>query len=162
MDAKTLKDMAVVSLQEGTRLGRVAEPLFDLAARQMRAVKVHGDDGTFIVPFEQIESIGSDAITVTSSEVTHTPRAGDAVGIEMGLNDLEKLKVVDNEGTFLGTLDTIQFDPATGAVTQLSAHKGGLLGMGGTTTPIDASSIVKVGSDLLTVTMDETSTPPAK
>lgn len=72
MDAKTLKDMAVVSLQEGTRLGRVVQPQFDLAARQMRAVEVHGDDGTFIVPFEQIESIGSDAMTVTSSEVTHT------------------------------------------------------------------------------------------
>lgn len=80
----------------------------------------------------------------------------------MGLHDLEKLKVVDNEGTFLGTLDTIEFDPATGLVTQLSAHKGGLLGMGGTTTPIDASSIVKVGSELLTVTMDDRRTPPAK
>ena len=162
MDAKTLKDMAVVSLREGTRLGRVEQPIFDLAARQLRAVDVHGDDGTFIVPFEQIESIGSDAITVTSSEVTHTPSAGGAVGTEMGLHELEKLKVVDNEGTFLGTLDTIEFDPATGLVTQLSAHKGGLLGMGGTSTPIDASSIVKVGSELLTVTMDERRTPPAK
>lgn len=162
MDAKTLKGTAVVSLQEGTRLGRVEQPLFDLAARQLRAVEVHGDAGTFIVPFEQIESMGSDAITVTNSQVTQTPNVGGTVGTQMGLQELEKLKVVDNEGTFLGTLDTIEFDPATGLVTQLSAHKGGMLGMGGTTTPVDASSILMVGSELLTVTMDTSSIPPAK
>ena len=160
MDAKTLKGMAVVSLQEGTRLGRVEQPLFDLAARQLRGVEVHGDDGTFLVPFEQIDSIGSDAITVTSSQVTQTPNPGGAVGTLMGLEELERLKVVDNEGTLLGALDTIEFDPLTGLVTQLSAHKGGMLGMGGTTTQLDASSILMVGPELLTVTMDATSVPP--
>ena len=158
MDAKTLKDLAVVSLEEGSRLGRVEQALFDLAARQVRAVEVHGDAGTFIVPFEQIESIGSDAITVTSSQVTQTFDAGAAVGTLMGLQELEKLKVVDHEGTFLGTLSIVEFDPASGVVTQLSVHKGGMLGMGGTTTPLDGSSILKVGTELLTVALDGSAT----
>jgi sporulation protein YlmC with PRC-barrel domain len=160
MDANTLKNMAIVSLEEGAKLGRVEQPLFDLAARQLRALEVHGDDGTFIVPFEQIESIGSDAITVASSQVTHAPSSG-TVGTLMSLHDLQKLKVVDNSGTFLGTLDTVEFDAADGSVTQLSAHKGGMLGMGGTTTQLVASSILVVGSELLTVTTDAGSTAPA-
>lgn len=60
MEAKDLKDMAVVSLQEGTKLGAVHQPLFDLAARQLGALDVSGATRTFIVPFAQIERIGSD------------------------------------------------------------------------------------------------------
>lgn len=161
MDVNTLNGMAVVSLQEGAQLGRVEQPIFDLAARQLTALEVDGDDGTFTVAFEQIESIGSDAVTVTSSQVTQTPHAGGAVGAHMGLKDLKKLKIVDNEGTFLGTLETVEFDAASGLVTQLSAHKGGVLGIGGTTTPVEASSIVMVGAELLTVTMEAGATTPA-
>jgi uncharacterized protein YrrD len=161
MDANTLKGIAVVSLNEGSQLGRVEEPLFDLAARQLRALEVHGDDGTFIVPFEQIVSIGSDAVTVTSSDATHTPNAESAVGTLTGLHDLGKLKVVDNSGTFLGHLNSIEFNEENGRVTLLNAHKGGLLGMGGTTTALDASSILVVGSDLLTVNTDDADEQPA-
>jgi uncharacterized protein YrrD len=161
MDANTLKGIAVVSLNEGTRLGRVEEPLFDLAARQLRALEVHGDDGTFIVPFEQIVSIGGDAVTVTSSDVTHTPSAERVTGTLTGLHDLGKLKVVDDSGTFLGHLNSIEFDEKSGQVTLLDAHKGGVLGMGGTTTELDASSVLVVGSDLLTVNTDDTGDQPA-
>ncbi len=159
MDAITLKGMAVVSLQEGTRLGRVEQALFDLVARQLRAVEVRGDSGAFVVPFEQIEHIGSDAITVASSQVTQTPAGGSPAGTLLGLNELGKLKVVDDTGTFLGTIGAIEFDAVDGHVTQLSAHKGGLLGMGGTTTPIDASAILMVGPELVTVSTAADATP---
>ena len=153
MDAKTLKGIAVVSLEEGTKLGEVTQPLFDLAARRLRGMEVDGDDGTFVVPFELIRSIGDDAITIRSSEVTQTPDTGDPDGTLKGLDDLEKLKVVDDEGTFLGTLDTVEFDPNIGQVTQLTTHKGGVLGMGGTTTSLGDTSILMVGPELLTVTV---------
>ena len=159
MEANTLKGIAVVSLHEGATLGRVEQPLFDLAARQLRGLEVRGDNGTFIVPFEQIESIGNDAVTVASSQVTQTASASSSTGTMMGTNELKKLKVVDNTGTFLGTLEAIEFDTTDGRVTSLSAHKGGLLGVGGTTTPLDASSILVVGSDLLTVDTNIDTTP---
>jgi sporulation protein YlmC with PRC-barrel domain len=162
MDAKKLKGIPVVSLEEGTKLGEVTQPLLDLAARKLRGMEVEGDDGTFIVPFELIQTIGHDAITIRSSQATQTPETGDPVGTLKGLQDLEKLEVVDNEGTFLGTLDIIEFDPETGLVTKLSAHKGGMLGIGGTTTPLDASSILKVGPELLTVTMPAGHALPAE
>lgn len=160
MDANTLKGMAVVSLQEGATLGRVEQALFDLAARQLRGLEVRGDNGTFIVPFEQIESIGSDAVTVASSQVTQTASSSSTAGTMTGVNELQKLKVVDNTGTFLGTLGAIEFDAANGRVTKLNAHKGGVLGFGGTTTTLDASSILVVGSELLTVDTDVDTTAP--
>ncbi len=159
MNADTLKGIAVVSLQEGATLGRVVQALFDLAARQLRGLEVRGDNGTFIVPFEQIKSIGSDAVMVASSQVTQTANASSATGTMIGMNELEKLKVVDNTGTFLGTLEAIEFDAANGRVTKLSVHKGGILGVGGTTTTLDASSNLVVGSELLTVDMNVDSTP---
>jgi sporulation protein YlmC with PRC-barrel domain len=151
MDANALKGMAVISLQEGTQLGRVEHGLFNLATRQLGALAVHGDTGTFIVPFAQLENIGADAITVSSSQVTQTPSTGGALDGLLGFDGLQKLKIIDQSGAFLGTIETLELDPASGQITQLVAHKGGLLGLGGTTTPLDAGAILTVGPDVLTV-----------
>jgi sporulation protein YlmC with PRC-barrel domain len=151
MDAHTLKSMAIVSVTEGTKLGYVTEPLLDLTARKVVALQVKGASGTFIVPFDRVASIGTDAITVASSAATQTPSTG---GVADGLGDLDalrKLKVVDRAGTLLGTISRIEIDPVSGEITQLAAHTGGMLGRGGTTTPIDARAIVTVGPELLTV-----------
>lgn len=150
MDANTLKGMAIVSLQEGTKLGRVEQPLLDLTARRVAALRVKGDDGTFIVRFDAVQSVGADAITIASSAATQTPSGGAADELR-DLDALGKLKVVDDAGTFLGTVSHVEIDPVSGEITRLEAHKGGMLGIGGATTPIDARAIVSVGSELLTV-----------
>lgn len=160
MHANDLKDMAVVSLEEGTKLGRVEQPMFDLAARQLGALQVKGEEGIFILPFTQIQSIGTDAITVTSSQVTQTPSSGGQTDALLDLQALKKLKIVDQAGTFLGTLSEVDVDPLSGQITRLTAHKGGLLGMGGTTTTLESTAIVMVGQDLLTVTAETAPTPP--
>lgn len=157
MNAHALKGMAVVSLQEGTKLGQVDQPLFDMATRQLSALEVSGAAGSFVVPFAQIHQMGKDAVTVTSSQVTQTPSTGSALGALVSLHDLAKLKIVDETGTFLGTIHDVDVDVASGQITQLTAHKGGLLGMGGTTTSIDAGSILMAGPELLTVTTTSTS-----
>ena len=157
MNANALKGMAIVSLQEGTKLGAIDQPLFDLTTRQLGALAVAGPDGHFVVPFPQIQQIGSDAVTVTSSQVTQTPSSGSALGALLSLHDLGKLKVVDEDGTFLGTIHDVDVDQVSGQITQLTAHKGGLLGVGGTSTPIDAAAILTVGPELLTVTTTTTS-----
>jgi sporulation protein YlmC with PRC-barrel domain len=151
MDVHTLKSMAIVSLAEGTKLGYVEQPLLDPTARKVVALQVRGESGTFIVPFHEIASVGTDAITVANSAATQTPSTG---GMADGLRDLDalrKLKIVDQAGTLLGTISRVEIDPASGEITQLMAHKGGMLGMGGTTTPIDARAIVSVGPEMMTV-----------
>ncbi|HEX3721685.1 MAG TPA: PRC-barrel domain-containing protein [Nitrolancea sp.] len=151
MKASDISGMTVVSLQEGAKLGQVDQPLFDLGARQLRALHVKGVSGISVLPFDQIENIGSDAITVVTSQITQTPGA-DSVGQGLlDLHTLRKLKIVDRDGTFLGTLSEIEFDPMSGQVTQLTAHKGGVLGVGGTTTAIDITANLIVGAELLTV-----------
>jgi sporulation protein YlmC with PRC-barrel domain len=151
MDANILKGMVIVSIQEGTKLGRVEQPLLDLTARRIAALQVRGESGTFIVRFDEVESVGADAITVASSAATHTPSGGATADGLRDLDEVGKLKVVDHVGTFLGTVSHVEIDPASGEITRLAAHKGGMLGMGGTTTPIDARAIVSVGPELLTV-----------
>ena len=151
MDAQTLKGMAIVSLQESTKLGSVEQPLLDLTARRVAALRVTGEHGAFVLPFDRIARIGADAITVESSAATQTPSTGGAADGLIDLREIEKLKVVDSEGTLLGKVTRVEFDPASGEITQLAAHKGGLLGMGGATTEIDARAIMQVGPVLLTV-----------
>jgi sporulation protein YlmC with PRC-barrel domain len=159
MDASKLKGMAVVSLAEGTKLGTVARPLIDLAALRLVALQVKGDAGTFVIPFEQIQQVGTDAITVASSRVTQIPGTDSAATALLDLDQIGKLKVVDQAGTFLGTVAQLTIDAASGQISHLGAHKGGMLGMGGTTTPIPARAILSVGPDLLTVDLGAAQTP---
>jgi len=151
MDVNTLKGFAVISLTEGTKLGYVEQPLLDLNALQLAALRVKGDAGAFVVPFSQLQNIGTDAVMVTSSDVTQTAASG---GVSSGLTDpdtMKKLKVVDKSGTFIGTISGIDIDVASGKIVELRAHKGGMLGMGGATTPIDPATILSVGPELMTL-----------
>ena len=87
---------------------------------------------------------------VESSAATQTATGGQATSL-LGWNDLKKRKVVDQSGTLLGTVSNLEFDTDTGNAVSLSAHKGGMLGMGGETTEIDAARIKSVGPELITV-----------
>jgi len=151
MKASDLKGMAVISLGEGTKLGVVDQPLFDLPNRRICALHIKGDSGISVLPFEAIEGIGDDAVTVITSRVTQTPGIDSSGQGLLDLEALRKLKIVNQDGTFLGKLSDVEFDPRDGHVTHLAAHKGGMLGMGGTTTPIGTDASLAAGSELLTV-----------
>ena len=77
-----------------------------------------------IIPFDQVQNIGADAITVASSQVTQIPGTDSAAHALLDLDQIGKLKVVDRAGTFLGTLAQLTIDAASGQVTELGAHKG--------------------------------------
>ncbi len=147
MDASTLKGRAVVSLIEGTKLGSIEQPLFDPHLQHLLAFEMRGEDGTFFIPFGQVKSIGADAVTVASHQVVQSSIAGTLVELDQVLN----LKVVDRAGTFVGTITHIDVDPAAGMVMRIAAHKGGLLGVGGTTTPIEPTMVLTVGPELVTL-----------
>jgi sporulation protein YlmC with PRC-barrel domain len=151
MRSATLKGLAVVSLAEGTRLGRVDDLVIDTAERRVAALSC-GDQGRrFIVPFSQVRNIGKDAITVESSEVTQIEGQGSQTPNTMRLDDFLKLKTVDESGTLVGTVSQLEIDPATGRLVSLDVHKGGVLGLGGTTTTVAAEQIRAIGPELVTV-----------
>lgn len=64
MDADTLKGLAVVSLAEGTRLGRVTDVLFETEPLRVVALQARGAGGDFVLPFERVRNVGADAVTV--------------------------------------------------------------------------------------------------
>lgn len=157
MDAGKLKGMAIVSIGEGATLGHVADVLFDTKALRIDALEVKGTGRQFVVPFNRIKNVGSDAVTIESSQVTQTLSTEGTGGALTGLDRIKRLKVVDETGTHLGTVSSVEIDQATGQVLRLAAHKGGLLGMGGESTSIAAGDIRGIGPEVMTVAQVERS-----
>ena len=159
MNTGKLKGVAVVAMGEGTKLGTIDRALFDPATLELRALQITGDGQTFIVPWDQVQTVGADAVMVESSQVAQTAAQGGAFGNLLDLKALQRLKVVDAAGTLVGTISDIAPGPTTGRPRRPTVHKGGVLGRFGTTTTIDAAAIRGVGNDIVTVADIATTAP---
>ena len=151
MNAHHLRGMSVISLPDQRNLGQVEQPFLDLSSRLIAALQVQGEFGTFVIPFAQVQSITMNMITVVGNQVAQVE---DTYGMHEGLVALEgtnALRLEDSGGTFLGTLREVAFDPATGAITQITVHKGGVFGIGGATSSLDARVFVRVSPKVPTV-----------
>jgi sporulation protein YlmC with PRC-barrel domain len=154
MKASALKSMAVVSMADGVRIGRVEDVLFDTVAFRIAALTLTTTGGRSILPFSSVRSIGADAVTVESETVAQTAAAqGGAGNVLRSLNELMGLKVVSGQGDHIGDVREVLVDQQSGALTELEAHRGGMLGMGGTGVTIPTSVIRGIGPDLVTVDM---------
>jgi sporulation protein YlmC with PRC-barrel domain len=151
MRSATLKGMSVVSIAEGARLGRVDDLLIDTAERRVVALHCSDQGRRFIVPFQHVRNIGKDAITVESSQVTQIEGQGAQAPNTLRLDDFLKLKAVDESGTLVGTVSQLDIDAISGQLVSLDVHKGGVLGLGGTTTTVAAEQILAVGPEIVTV-----------
>jgi sporulation protein YlmC with PRC-barrel domain len=151
MEAGKLKGLAVVSVAEGAKLGYVDELLLDPETLRVAAIRVSGDSQPFVVPFDKIRAIGADAVTVESSQVTQALSTGDSYAVLPSLRDLGRRKVVDEAGSFLGNVTTIDFDEKSGALRGLTVQRGGVLGIGATTTTLEVAMVRAVGRELITV-----------
>ena len=151
MDAQRLKGMAVVALDDSTRLGRIEDLLFDPKTLQAVALRVRGEGQAFVIPFEEIKAIGADAVTVESTRVTQVASQGGPFSALPGLDAIKKLKVIDENGTLLGLVSNVEIDETAGRARTLSVHKGGLLGLGGQTTTLSAEAVRSIGPELITV-----------
>ena len=156
MKADTLKGMAVVSIEDGAKLGRITDVLFDTRPPHVAALRVAADNQHALIPFGQVHSLGRDAVTVPSRAVAQwaAARAGERLP---NLRDLGKLRVVDEAGTFLGTPRDVEIGPDDGCITQLQVHRGGVLGMGGESHTITAADIISLGDEVLVVRRDRPS-----
>ena len=125
MNTAKLKGRAVVSLAEGAKLGQVNAPLFDPATLQLRAFQVKGDGQTFIVPLDLVRTIGTDAVTVESSQATQTASKGGEFGQLAEFSTLKQLKVVDAAGAFVGNLHDLEWtQPRAGPSASSSTRAG--------------------------------------
>lgn len=149
MDAKALCGMAVVTLADAERLGRVEDVLFEIDPLRASALVLRHENQERVVPFSAISELGSDAI-VTEQRPGMDDR-GPGVDDRWGLEQLGRLKVVDQAGTYVGQIARVGIDPATGNVAELDVRKDDILGLGGESERLSPDDVIGVGRDLITV-----------
>ena len=153
MDPGTLNGVAIVSVEGAARLGRVREVLFDTDPLRVAALLAHDKSGESIVPFDRVSSFGADAVMVETADVSeHSPQPLSQL---RSLTDLQKLKVVDETGGYVGTVKSLDFDPDSGRVERLVAETGGVLGIGRKRTTVEAHHVRSLGGDLLTISSNQ-------
>lgn len=151
MKAESLKGMAVVSIDTAARLGRVEDLAFDPQELRLAALRVNADGQHALIPFERLQSIGKDAVTVPDDTVAQWVKPEGSLTTLPGLDTFKKLKVVDESGTFVGAIHEIDLDPQTGRVIQFETRHGGVFGIGGTTTVFPVGDVRSVGTDVMVV-----------
>lgn len=159
MKAHAIKDMPVVSMADGTKIGNVQDLLFDTTKLRLAALLLSAGGGKSLLPFEAVRSFGNDVITVENVSVTQGLEGNAAIENLRTLKDIGSLRVINGEGTWLGDVRDVEVTVQDGVVEQISVHKGGMLGLGGTTTSVPAGAIRGIGPKVITVdgTADATS-----
>ncbi len=156
MKASQLKDMPVVSMADGTKIGNVQDALFDTTTLKLSTLVLSGAGGKSLLPFGSVRSFGADVITVESAAVTQGIEGHGSVDAMRSLRDLTNLRVINAEGTHLGDVRDLEVNPQDGRVTELAAHRGGLLGLGGASVTVPASAVRGIGPKIVTVDMPVT------
>ena len=151
MKASRLKDKPVVSMADGAQVGTVKELLFDTADLRLTALLLRATSGESTLPFGSIGSIGSDAVMIERAADTAGAQGQAALDTTRGLDDLMSLSAVNVAGTLLGKVSELEIDEQDGRLTKLEVHRGGVLGIGGTTVTILPSAIRSIGPKLITV-----------
>jgi sporulation protein YlmC with PRC-barrel domain len=134
-----------MDISSATEIARVLTPIVDPAEHRVVGFRVDGSSP--VLPWEGIHAVGADALTVdgpsairqgsTDAEVRATSVPIDPIG----------LRVLDEDGLELGTVDDIEFDPATGTITEIlvagASHPGDeLLGIGDYAVVLRASTAI--------------------
>lgn len=154
MKVDAFKQLPVLSIGTGAKLGYVDDLLFDTTAPlRVAALRVKAEGQHIVVPWSVVGTIGPDAVMVPDDAAAHTTSSESSLAALPDITAMRTLKVVDEGGTFIGRLKEMDVDPGSGAVTQVEAHTGGMLGLGGTTTTIGASDIHSIGDEVLLVTV---------
>lgn len=105
----------VVDTSTAEAVGQVDALLVDPQASSVTAFVV----GDQIVSWSETGGIGSDAVTISGSELLRAPQTGAEEGAVDGRARPLHKPILTEDGYGLGELEDIEFDPATGAVQQL-------------------------------------------
>src|SRR4051794_13748570 len=121
-----LLGMAIVSVQEGTRLGKLDGLEIDPAEGRVRYLRFDAErqraDG--VIPWEAVRSIGADAITVDSTASARESIA--AVDRDRVVAQIGDRPVVTESGERLGHIVDYDVDEVSGRVVGYHVAAGGL------------------------------------
>ncbi len=151
MQGEAFKHLAVVSIDSGAKLGYVDDLAVDPASRTLAGLWIKVDHQRQLIPITAVRRIGQDAVTVPNDAAVHSVPAAGELATMPGLDELRKLKVVDEAGTYLGKVHAIEIDPESYRLVSATAHEGGVLGIGGTSVVVPAEEIRSIGPELMVV-----------
>lgn len=155
MDAKSLKGIAIVSVKDGEKVGTVDELVFNPETRRVLALRL-GRTGLFgssrdIILMHDVDTIGRDAVMIPNRDAVRPESEARDLQGRPGLKQLGNLRVVTEDGTYVGNLTTVHIDQKTGEMSQIDVGSGQLIGVFRKSVEIPASEIVSMGGDVVIV-----------
>ena len=130
MSTKLVKGTAVVSLEDGTKLGTVDTVYLDPARQEIVGFSFH-QGGLFkgrtsgLVDVSDVHAFGTDAVTITSATAVRSELAiADRCDALMNLEDLLKRKVLTQGGTFVGQVVSVRFGQDSYKLTGIEVSPG--------------------------------------
>jgi uncharacterized protein YrrD len=122
-------NLRVLSTSEGKEVGKVKDIIYDPQDHTVQALLL--DEGGWfsdakIIPFDQISSIGDDAVMVPDERAVRKAKDVSArvSSIAKDKTYLTKTRIVTEDGTDLGRVSDVIFDDATGRVDQFEVTQG--------------------------------------
>ncbi len=114
MRAGEMTGRTVLDVSTATELAKVESVIVDGGARRLAGFRVTGPSP--VLPFAQITSLGADAVTVSGPEVLHLPDTDvERHAVEAHIDPIG-LRVLDDAGTDIGTVDDLEINADTGEV----------------------------------------------
>jgi len=150
MKASEMNRRAIVSLNDGVRVGEVSDLTLDATHVKVSSLVLVGHEGNSVVPFAAVRHIGADAVTIDDSRSVQAPASNSDI-TEREISTLTGLPVMNQDGAIIGNVDDVEFDEENGQLTALLVKRGGVLGVGGAREAVPASTIRAVGPNLITV-----------
>ena len=150
MKASEMNRRAIVSLNDGVRVGEVSDLTLDATHVKVSSLVLVGHEGNSVVPFAAVRHIGADAVTIDDSRSVQAPASNSDI-TEREISTLTGLPVMNQDGAIIGNVDDVEFDEENGQLTALLVKRGGVLGVGGAHEAVPASTIRGVGPNLITV-----------
>lgn len=110
----------IVSYETGERIARIKDIVFDQDSNQLLALLVE-ESGWFcdakIIPFQEIQAIGSDAVIIASADrIIDAKKLPDVQHILKQDNSLKGTHILTTDGRNLGRMIDLYIDEATGTV----------------------------------------------
>lgn len=150
MNISELIGKPIVSMIDGEKVGVVKDLLIDSEQLKVTAVLLGGIPGQGLLPYEQVKSVGLDAMTIESAQAIQWSTGQLATATGRPMHDLKKLPVMDSSGTELGGIQDIEIDVSTGRLQSIKVGGGGVFGIGGHSTVVAIAQIRTIGAAMIT------------
>src|ERR671932_960628 len=154
MDANDLKGLAVVTIEDGIKVGTVSDILFNTEHYRIQALLLDGGflrSSTGLVELVNVQTIGSDAVMIQNQSVVRHQLSNQEREQYPSLENIMSLPIVAQDGSVVGKVATVNIDPQSGKITELLATKPGLAGAFGCHVRVPVNELVNIGRDAVIV-----------